>query len=42
MHQRGVQQASVTSNSLVVHELKRLSIIDKSTKDKEAPLEWSI
>jgi serine O-acetyltransferase len=33
---------SVSPNSLVVHEPKQLSIIDKSAKSKEAPLEWSI
>jgi len=33
---------SVPPNSLVVHEPKQLSILDKSAKGKEAPLEWSI
>jgi serine O-acetyltransferase len=33
---------SVPPNSLVVHEPKQFSILDKSAKGKEAPLEWSI
>ncbi len=33
---------SVPPNSLVVHEPKQLSILDKSAKGREAPLEWSI
>ena len=33
---------SIPPNSLVVHEPKQLSILDKSAKGKEAPLEWSI
>jgi serine O-acetyltransferase len=33
---------SVPPNSLVVHEPKQLSILDKSAKTREAPLEWSI
>ncbi len=33
---------SVPPNSLVVHEPKQLSIIDKAAKGREAPLEWSI
>ena len=33
---------SVPPISLVVHEPKQLSILDKSAKGKEAPLEWSI
>jgi serine O-acetyltransferase len=33
---------SVPANSLVVHEPKQLTVLDKSAKGKEAPLEWSI
>ncbi len=33
---------SVPPNSLVVHEPKQLSIMDKSDKGKKPPLEWSI
>lgn len=33
---------SVPANSLVVQEISQLTILDKSAKTKEAPLEWSI
>jgi len=33
---------SVPPNSLVVQEPKQISIVDKSAKGKEAPMEWSI
>jgi len=33
---------SVPPHSLVIHEAKQLSILDKSAKGKEVPLEWSI
>ena len=33
---------SVPANSLVVHEPGQLTVLDKSAKGKEAPLEWSI
>lgn len=33
---------SVPAHSLVVHEPKQLTILDKAAKGKEAPMEWSI
>jgi serine O-acetyltransferase len=33
---------SIPPNSLVVHETTQLSVLDKSARRKEAPLEWTI